>query len=85
MTKSRDFLHETIIVRDRSLRAVNFKKKKKISYPLIQTRLCAYQEVRTVSFSENFTYVLNEWALERFNQRNFLHESDKESIKAKTY
>ena len=30
-----------------------------ISYPLIRTRMHAYQEVRNVSFSETFAYVLN--------------------------
>ena len=29
-------------------------RKTNISYPLIRTRTCAYQEVRNVSFSENF-------------------------------
>ena len=32
-----------------------------ISYPLVRNvRVCAYQEVRNVSFSENFAYLLNE-------------------------
>ena len=35
--------------------------KTNISNPLIRTRTCAYQKVRNVSFSENFTYVLNGW------------------------
>ena len=35
-------------------------RKTNISYPLIRTRSCAYQEVRNVSFSENFAHVLNE-------------------------
>ena len=30
--------------------------------PLIRTHTCAYQEVRNISFSENFPCVLNEWA-----------------------
>ena len=30
-----------------------------ISTPLIHTRTCAYQEVRNVSFPENFAYLLN--------------------------
>ena len=34
-------------------------RKTNISNPLIRTRTCAYQDVRNVSFSENFTYVLN--------------------------
>ena len=34
-------------------------RKTNISNPLIRTRTCAYQGVRNVSFSENFTYVLN--------------------------
>ena len=32
-----------------------------ISYSLICTCTCEYQEVRNVSFSENFAFVLNEW------------------------
>ena len=36
-------------------------RKTNISYPLIQTRTCAYQGLRNVSFSENVLYVLNEW------------------------
>ena len=35
-------------------------RKTNISYPLIRTRSCAYQEVRNVNFSENFAHVLNE-------------------------
>ena len=31
--------------------------------PLIRTRTCAYQEVRNVSFPENFPHVLNESSL----------------------
>ena len=38
----------------------NFSEKIPISYPLIHTRTCAYQEVKNVSFSENFACVLNE-------------------------
>ena len=38
--------------------------KTNISNPLIRTRMCAYQRVRNVSFSENFTCVLNGWPLE---------------------
>ena len=34
-----------------------------ISYPLIRTRTCAYQEERDVIISENFGYVLNGWSL----------------------
>ena len=34
-------------------------RKTNISYPVI--RRCAYQEVRHVSFSENFTNVINTW------------------------
>ena len=32
-----------------------------ISYPLIYPSTCAYQDVRNVSFSETFAYVLNGW------------------------
>ena len=35
-------------------------QKTNISNPLIRTRTCVYQEVRNVSFSENFAYGLNE-------------------------
>ena len=31
-----------------------------ISYPLIHTRICAYQSVRNVSFSKSYAYLLNE-------------------------
>ena len=34
-------------------------------YPLIRTRKCAYQGVRSNSFSENFAYVPNEWFVKR--------------------
>ena len=39
-----------------------FFEKTNIFYPLISTRTCAYQEVRNISFSENFAYILNEWS-----------------------
>ena len=35
-------------------------QKANICYPLTRTRMCAYQGVRNVSFSENFAHVLNE-------------------------
>ena len=38
-------------------------RKTNISNPLIRTRTCAYQGVRNISFSENFSYVLNGWPL----------------------
>ena len=40
-------------------------RKTNTSYPLIRARtcMCTYQGVRNVSFSENFSYVLNEWSL----------------------
>ena len=44
------------------LRSQNFWKVN-ISYPLIRTRLCAYQGAWNVSFSENFANVINEWSL----------------------
>ena len=34
-------------------------RKTIISYPLICTRVCAYQGVRYVSFSENIAHILN--------------------------
>ena len=48
------------LIRDHSL--INYAKiyqKTSISYPRIRTRMCAYQRVRNVSFSENFAYVPN--------------------------
>ena len=36
-------------------------RKTNISDPLIRTRTCAYHGVRSVSFLENFAYVLNGW------------------------
>ena len=39
------------------------KFSKKLSYPLIHIRMCAFLGVRNVSFSESFTNVLNEWSL----------------------
>ena len=38
-------------------------QKTNIFYPLICTSTCAYQEVKNVSFSESFAYILNEWSL----------------------
>ena len=38
-------------------------RKTAISYPLIRTRTCAYQEVRNVSFSKYFAFMLNGWSL----------------------
>ena len=34
-------------------------QKTNIFYPLICTSTCAYQEVKNVSFSESFAYILN--------------------------
>ena len=34
-------------------------QKTNISNPLIRIRMCAYQGVRNISFSEDFAYVLN--------------------------
>ena len=41
--------------------ALKVFRKTNISYTLIRTRRCAYQEVRNASSSENFAYVLNGW------------------------
>ena len=38
-------------------------RKTNISNPLIRTSACGYQEVRNVSFPENFAYVPNRWPL----------------------
>ena len=40
-------------------------RKIDISYPAIRTRTCADQDVRTVSFLENYAYVLNDWSLSK--------------------
>ena len=40
-------------------------RKTNLSYPLVRTPVCAYQEVRNVSFSENFANVINEWYLSK--------------------
>ena len=40
-------------------------QKTNISYPLIRTHTCAYQEVKNISYSWNFVSVLNEWSLYR--------------------
>ena len=37
-------------------------RKTNIANPLVRRRTCAYQGVKNVSFSENFTYVLNGWS-----------------------
>ena len=42
----------------RALQNVDIQKNN-ISYPLIRTPTCAYQGVRNVRFSGNFTHVLN--------------------------
>ena len=34
-------------------------RKTNISYPMVRKRMCVKQEVRNVSFSEDFAYVLN--------------------------
>ena len=36
-----------------------YSERLKFLNPLIRTRACAYQGFRNISFSENFTYVLN--------------------------
>ena len=38
-------------------------RKNNFSYPLIHTRMCMYQEVRNVAFSENFANLLSECSL----------------------
>ena len=38
-------------------------RKTGISYPLIHTHRCAYQEVRNVSFSKKIRERTNEWSL----------------------
>ena len=35
----------------------------KVHFSPTEKRMCAYQGVRNVSFSENFAYVLNGWSL----------------------
>ena len=45
-------------------------RKTNISYPLIRSRLYAYQGVRNVSFSENFVYILTERTRIKFESRS---------------
>ena len=53
-------------IRDHSFRTFEkLSEKTNISYPLIRIHTCAYQEVRNVSFLENFGNVLNEWSLRK--------------------
>ena len=40
-------------------------RKTNISYSLIRTHTCAYQEVKNISYSWNFVSILNEWSLYR--------------------
>ena len=47
-----------------------FPKKLLFLTPMIRTRTYVYQEVRNVSFSRNFMYVLNEWFLNNEDSRN---------------
>ena len=44
-----------------------FFRKTNTSYPLVCTRMFAYEGVRNVSFSENFAYILNEWSPHRLS------------------
>ena len=44
-------------------------QKTNISYPLVRTRTCLYQEVTNVSFSEEFGNILNEYS---YSFSNFL-------------
>ena len=50
----------------KGLRAQNFPKIYFLT-PLTHKCTCAYQGVRKVSFSENFTQVLNEWILKKLS------------------
>ena len=51
--------------------------KTNISYPLIHTRMCAYQGVRNFSFSEYFAFLLKGWSIcyYCFNSNIFLYFS----------
>ena len=42
--------------------SMQISRKANISYPLIHTRTFVYQEVKNVSFSENFANVINGWS-----------------------
>ena len=44
-------------------------RKTNIPYPLIRTCTCAYQQVRNISFSENFVHILNQWSLYRIFEK----------------
>ena len=45
-------------------------RKTNISYPRIRTPTCAYQRVRNISFSENFSNILKEWSLYKYFSGN---------------
>ena len=47
-------------------------RKTKTSYPLKHKRTYAYQEVRNVSFSGNFAYILIDVPLTKVRQRGVL-------------
>ena len=44
------------------VRTQNFPKNYRFLFP-DSKRPCAYQDVRNISFSEDFAYALNEWPL----------------------
>ena len=46
---------------------------------MILTRVCAYQGVRNVSFSENFESVPNEWYLSAVTHKGRVRASQKEA------
>ena len=45
------------------LTLLKFNFQFKVHFSPTEKRMCAYQGVRNVSFSENFAYVLNGWSL----------------------
>ena len=47
-------------------------RKTNISYPLIRIHMCAYQGIKTFSFSENFAYGQNTWFLDKIGQETSL-------------
>ena len=59
-----DFIGKFIFIRDHSFSTyAKFPEKLRFCFHLILTRTCVYPEVRNVSFSENFAYILNESSL----------------------
>ena len=66
---------QVIFIMESSIKYVRkIFRKTNISYPLILTRTCAYQEVRKVIFRKILrTYVLTRWPPQQFLNLSLLH------------